>query len=35
MILKFHFSNSQPGYIGKFYDSPTQFSVVIGYGASV
>ena len=34
MILKFHFFYSQPGYIGAYYYSPTQFSVAIGYGAS-
>ena len=35
MILKFDFSYSQPGYKGKYYYSPTLFSVAIGYGASV
>ena len=35
MILKFHFSYSQPAYKGKHCYSPTQFSVAIGYGASV
>ena len=32
MILKYHFSSSQPGYKGKYHYSPTQFSVAIGYG---
>ena len=35
MILKLNFSSSQPGYKGKYYYSPTEFPVVIGYGASV
>ena len=35
MILEFHFSYSQPGYKDKYYYSPTQFSVAIGYRASV
>ena len=30
MILYFHFSYSQPGYKGKYYYSPTPFSVAIG-----
>ena len=30
MILKFHFSYSQPGYKGNCYYSPTQFPIVIG-----
>ena len=34
MILKFHFSYSQPGYKGKYCYSPTQFSVAFDYGAS-
>ena len=35
MILKFHFSYSLPGYKGKYHYSPIQFSVAIGYRASV
>ena len=34
MILKFHFLYSQPGHKGKYYYSPAQFSIAIGYGAS-
>ena len=35
MNLKFIFSYRQPGYKGKYCYSPAQFSVAIGYGASV
>ena len=31
----YHCFCSQPGYKGKYYYSPTQFFVAIGYGASV
>ena len=35
MISNFQFSYSQAGYKAKYYHSLTQFSVAIGYGASV
>ena len=34
-IKVYHCLCSQPGYKGKYYFSPTQISVAIGYGASV